>query len=81
MGLLSKLHSKIELYRLEQKYTRRKNRSTFTTGAHYVDGEYVYHSDGQLSASSTGSTGGSAGSAFGGSPVQSKRRSMWMGGK
>lgn len=76
MGLMTKIHQKIELYRLEQKYTRRKNRSTFTTGAHYVDGEYVYHSDGQLSASSTGSNG-----AYGGgqTPTQSKRRSMWLG--
>jgi hypothetical protein len=73
MGLMSKIHQKIELYRLEQKYTRRKNRSTFTTGAHYVDGEYVYQSDGQLSASSTGSTGQTS--------TQNKRRSMWMGGK
>jgi hypothetical protein len=32
----------LELYRLEQKYARRKNRSTFNTGAQYVDGEYVY---------------------------------------
>ncbi|ETN42847.1 uncharacterized protein HMPREF1541_02005 [Cyphellophora europaea CBS 101466] len=67
MGLMSKLQNKIELYRLEQKYTRRKNRSTFTTGAQYVDGEYVYQPDGQLSASSTGSTGST-----------NKRRSMWM---
>ena len=44
MKLLSRLQDKLELYRLEQKYTRRKNRSTFTTGAQYVDGEYVYSS-------------------------------------
>ncbi|CAG8074060.1 unnamed protein product, partial [Penicillium nalgiovense] len=34
--------SKLELYRLEQRYARRKHRSTFSTGAQYVDGEYVY---------------------------------------
>ncbi|KAK2802806.1 hypothetical protein FQN50_007212 [Emmonsiellopsis sp. PD_5] len=49
MGLFEKLQSKLELYRLEQRYARRKNRSTFTTGAQYVDGEYVY-------TNSTGST-------------------------
>jgi hypothetical protein len=70
MGLMSKLQNKLELYRLEQKYTRRKNRNTFSTGAQYVDGEYVYHSDGQLSASSTGSTGSS-----------NKRRSLWIAPK
>lgn len=32
----------IELFRLEQRYTRRKNRSTFVSEAQYVDGEYIY---------------------------------------
>jgi len=34
----------LELYRLEQRYTRRDRRTTFTTAAQYVDGEYVYAS-------------------------------------
>ncbi|KAL6246126.1 hypothetical protein RBB50_007279 [Rhinocladiella similis] len=64
MGLLGKLQSKLELYRLEQKYARRKNRTTFSTGAQYVDGEYVYPSgpdylDSPVSANSTGSSGSS----------------------
>ncbi|KAJ5156293.1 hypothetical protein N7492_009096 [Penicillium capsulatum] len=42
MGLIDKLQARLELYRLEQRYARRKNRTTFSTGAHYVDGEYVY---------------------------------------
>ncbi|KAJ5679781.1 hypothetical protein N7462_008025 [Penicillium macrosclerotiorum] len=42
MGLIDKLQAKLELYRLEQRYARRKHRSTFSTGAQYVDGEYVY---------------------------------------
>ncbi|EKV07209.1 hypothetical protein Pdw03_1088 [Penicillium digitatum] len=42
MGLMHKLQAKLELYRLEQRYARRKHRSTFSTGAQYVDGEYVY---------------------------------------
>ena len=32
--------TEIELYRLEQRYARRKHRNTFTTNAQYVDGEY-----------------------------------------
>lgn len=32
----------IELFRLEQRYTRRKNRSGFVSDAQYVDGEYIY---------------------------------------
>ncbi|GAB7340994.1 hypothetical protein MBLNU457_7328t1 [Dothideomycetes sp. NU457] len=42
MGLMSSLRSKLELYRLEQRYTRREKRTTFSSGAQYVDGEYVY---------------------------------------
>lgn len=35
--------SEIELYRLQQRYTRRKNRSeAFSSEAQYVDGEYIY---------------------------------------
>ncbi|PGH26602.1 hypothetical protein AJ80_01731 [Polytolypa hystricis UAMH7299] len=53
MGLFEKLQSKLELYRIEQRYAKRKHRSTFTTGALYVDGEYVYaNSTGSSSASS-----------------------------
>ncbi|KAK5456904.1 hypothetical protein LTS15_004684 [Exophiala xenobiotica] len=64
MGLFNKLQSKLELYRLEQKYARRKNRLTYNTGAQYVDGEYVYPSGGDyldspVSANSTGSSGSS----------------------
>ncbi|KAF2152494.1 hypothetical protein K461DRAFT_321491 [Myriangium duriaei CBS 260.36] len=42
MGLIDTLRSKYELYRLEQRYTRRDKRTTFASGATYVDGEYVY---------------------------------------
>ncbi|KAJ6095032.1 hypothetical protein PENARI_c004G06161 [Penicillium arizonense] len=52
MGLMDKLQAKLELYRLEQRYARRKHRSTFSTGAQYVDGEYVY-STGANSPTST----------------------------
>lgn len=63
--------TELELYRLEQKYAKRKNRQTFTTGATYVDGEYRY--DGAysqpISASSTGSSS------------RGKRTSMFLGAK
>ena len=36
----------IELFRLEQRYTRRKNRSGFVSDAQYVDGEYIYSTGG-----------------------------------
>ena len=42
MGLMENLRAKYELYRLEQRYTRREKRTTFISGAQYVDGEYVY---------------------------------------
>lgn len=34
--------SELELYRLEQRYTRREKRTTFISEAQYVDGEYIY---------------------------------------
>jgi len=52
--------AEIELYRLEQRYTRRKHRTTFHSYAQYVDGEYIYpnHSptspSGYVSKNSTG---------------------------
>lgn len=39
---VTNIEVELELYRLEQRYARRKHRSTFSTGAQYVDGEYVY---------------------------------------
>ena len=36
------LHQELELYRLEQRYTRRRNKTAFVSEAQYVDGEYVY---------------------------------------
>ncbi|ORY13241.1 hypothetical protein BCR34DRAFT_481394 [Clohesyomyces aquaticus] len=44
MGLIERLQAKLELYRLEQRYTRRDKRTTFYSDAQYVDGEYVYAS-------------------------------------
>jgi hypothetical protein len=42
-SLIDRIQAKLELFRLEQRYTRRRNRrSTFQSNAIYVDGEYVY---------------------------------------
>ncbi|KAL1989859.1 hypothetical protein VTN49DRAFT_7056 [Thermomyces lanuginosus] len=43
MGLLEKLQNKLEVYRLEQRYTRRRNRPGIYATAQYVDGEYIYN--------------------------------------
>ncbi|KAH8777542.1 hypothetical protein F5883DRAFT_235748 [Diaporthe sp. PMI_573] len=42
-GIFERIQSKIDIWRLEQRYTRRRNRrSTFVSNAIYVDGEYIY---------------------------------------
>ncbi|OAQ66558.1 hypothetical protein VFPPC_14348 [Pochonia chlamydosporia 170] len=42
-SLIDRIQAKLELFRLEQRYTRRRNRrSTFQSNAIYVDGEYIY---------------------------------------
>ena len=66
MGLLDSLRAKLEIYRLEQRYTRRDKRSTWVSGAHYVDGEYVYGNESTVSSptSSTNSGGSSKSSGF-----------------
>ncbi|KAF1985882.1 hypothetical protein K402DRAFT_421795 [Aulographum hederae CBS 113979] len=62
MGFIEKLQAKLEIYRLEQRYTRgRDKRSTFTSDAQYINGEYVYSSpsaatpSGSANSSDTGS--------------------------
>ncbi|KAK4153799.1 hypothetical protein C8A00DRAFT_43362 [Chaetomidium leptoderma] len=45
LNIIERIQAKIELFRLEQRYTRRRHRrSTFVSNAIYVDGEYVYQS-------------------------------------
>jgi len=58
MGLIELLNQKLELFRLEQRYTRRRNRrSTFVSEAQYVDGEYIYSPTSSYSTKcSTGSS-------------------------
>ncbi|GAB1725153.1 hypothetical protein NU195Hw_g6873t1 [Hortaea werneckii] len=76
MGLIDSLRSKYELYRLEQRYTRRDKRTTFASGAQYVDGEYIYSPTSTGSAGSTGTTTtastGSTTGKFGASVVNVK---------
>jgi len=58
MHLMDLISKKLELFRLEQRYTRRRNRrSTFVSEAQYVDGEYIY------SPTSSFSTKNSAGAS------------------
>jgi hypothetical protein len=42
MGLLSKIQSRLELHRLEKKYTTRRKAGQTAPVAQYVDGEYFY---------------------------------------
>ncbi|KAH9906013.1 hypothetical protein F4778DRAFT_728391 [Xylariomycetidae sp. FL2044] len=66
-GFFDKIQAKIELFRLEQRYTRnRHRRSTYVSNAVYVDGEYVYQTP--------SSTGSSANSSPASSPLEERRR-------
>ncbi|KAF1945632.1 hypothetical protein EJ02DRAFT_338216 [Clathrospora elynae] len=55
MGFFDRLQARLELYRLEQRYTRREKRTTFISDARYVDGEYLYSSS-PSSANSSSTT-------------------------
>jgi len=54
MGLFERIQAKIELFRLERRYTRR--RQTFVSNAIYVDGEYVYQTPTSTGSSTNTST-------------------------
>ena len=58
VNIIDRIQAKIELFRLEQRYTRRRNRrSTFVSNAIYVDGEYVYNTPNTTgSSTATGAT-------------------------
>ncbi|KAI6789919.1 hypothetical protein KC332_g8983, partial [Hortaea werneckii] len=70
--LIDSLRSKYELYRLEQRYTRRDKRTTFASGAQYVDGEYIYSPTSTTTGSTGTSTGSSSAGKFGASVVNVK---------
>jgi len=56
MHLFSLIRSKIDIIRIENRYTKRRNRrSTFVSDAVYVDGEYIFSSS-RNSADSTESS-------------------------
>lgn len=52
MSLLDRLYDRIELFRLEQRYMRRRNRDA--PKAQYVDGEYIYTPTTSYSAKCSG---------------------------
>lgn len=80
MGLIEKLQAKLELFRLEQRYTRnRHRRSTFISNAVYKDGEYVYQTPNTTGSSTNSSSSPWSGNAIeeeGPSPSASYRRSL-----
>ncbi|KAK5653617.1 hypothetical protein OQA88_8646 [Cercophora sp. LCS_1] len=54
LNIIDRIQAKIELFRLEQRYTRRRHRrSTFVSNAVYVDGEYIYNSPNTTGSSTT----------------------------
>lgn len=61
MGFIENMRSKYELYKLEQRYTRRDKRTTFCSGAQYVDGEYVYSPTTSTKSSSSFGSGSGVG--------------------
>lgn len=69
-SIFERIQAKIELFRLEQRYTRRRHRrSTFVSNAIYVDGEYIYNTP-----NSTGSSTNSASTNVSHSTIASQNR-------
>ena len=58
LGFIDNIREKIELYKLEQRYTRRSKRTTFVSTAEYINGEYVYSGSSLTLKSSNGSSNG-----------------------
>jgi hypothetical protein len=81
MNLIDLLHQKLELFRLEQRYTRRRNRrSTFVSEAQYVDGEYIYSPTSSYSAKcSAGSSDSDEAADKESKETKSSRRMSKMG--
>ncbi|CAK7198230.1 hypothetical protein SEUCBS139899_000888 [Sporothrix eucalyptigena] len=56
-NFIERIQAKLELLRLEKRYTKRRNRrSTFVSNAIYVDGEYVYQTPVSTGSSTNTST-------------------------
>lgn len=61
MGVFDRIQSRIEIWRLERRYTRhRERRSTFVSNAVYVDGEYVYQTPNTTGSSYNSAHSGSS---------------------
>ena len=59
---MDKIQAKLELLRLEKRYTRsRHRRSAFVSNAVYVDGEYVFQTPNSTGSSTTANTTSSGG--------------------
>ncbi|PWI72463.1 hypothetical protein PCL_11086 [Purpureocillium lilacinum] len=55
-SIIDRIQAKLELFRLEQRYTRRRHRrSTFVSNAIYVDGEYIYQTPNSTGSSTDSS--------------------------
>ncbi|KAI1660388.1 hypothetical protein F4813DRAFT_292740 [Daldinia decipiens] len=56
-SFIEKIQAKLELFRLEQRYTRnRHRRSAFISNAIYVDGEYIYQTPNTTGSSTNSSS-------------------------
>ncbi|KAI8962381.1 hypothetical protein F5Y11DRAFT_322839 [Daldinia sp. FL1419] len=56
-SFIEKIQAKLELFRLEQRYTRnRHRRSAFISNAIYVDGEYIYQTPNPTGSSTNSSS-------------------------
>ncbi|KAI1844901.1 hypothetical protein JX265_009524 [Neoarthrinium moseri] len=73
-SLFDKIQAKLELYRLEKRYTRNRNRrTTFISGAVYVDGEYVYNTPNSTGSSAQSSAASSPTTEYGRHSVEEAR--------
>jgi hypothetical protein len=84
VNLFDLLHQKLEIFRLEQRYTKRRNRrSTFVSEAQYVDGEYIYSPTSTYSTKCSGGSSDSEAEAkdieFGNKESKGSRRLSKMG--
>lgn len=76
LNLIDRIQAKIELFRLEQRYTRRRHRrSTFVSNAIYVDGEYIYQ---RQSPNTTGSSSATASSSAASPPTTTTNASQYV---
>lgn len=74
-SIFERLGQQLELVRLEQRYTKRRNRrSTFVSEATYVDGEYVYNIPTPTGSSQTSASSKRSTFSFSSKGLESSRR-------